>query len=372
MSVQLLGTKFNHNTKSANNDALNIRKNATTTIIIPEWRPGMTKPEDSLAVYAIKETKGNIIQIQAKFECSNPSITKVEIRAIQPPAPPFPKGWIGKLIELLKKWPWLKKILNYLISIGYGLNVLGNVKAKEITFGSNGKSDFETFDLQNVWIWIRGVGVYTVKWQWEYRIPPSGQWQKITDTAHRIFVVLETPKKPWSQIYGSNFGQNNIHLPWTDVLEYACQWATWMKTLDGAARRVTEKVFSLGTSIVEYDCPGGGYSHYSAFNFKCTEFLELLSGGIGLGRYINCSDCATIVSTFSNILGCDLWQSRMGNSFDLNEVISIGYTSFSQPCGWWPSFSYHEVAWKGACDVNDEVFDACLKVDGDSDPTSPA
>ncbi|MBI5027121.1 MAG: hypothetical protein HZC12_10440 [Nitrospirae bacterium] len=55
--------------------------------------------------------------------------------------------------------------------------------------------------------------------------------------------------------------------------------------------------------------------------------------------------------------------------------MAIGHTTWSTPCaawasvGWWGGFGYHEVAWKGACDVNDEVFDACLKVDGDSDPT---
>ena len=30
----------------------------------------------------------------------------------------------------------------------------------------------------------------------------------------------------------------------------------------------------------------------------------------------------------------------------------------------------HEVAWKGACTKNDNVFDGCLKVDGDADPTA--
>ena len=34
------------------------------------------------------------------------------------------------------------------------------------------------------------------------------------------------------------------------------------------------------------------------------------------------------------------------------------------------SFSYHEVAWKGGCTQFDNVFDGCLKVDGDTDPTS--
>jgi hypothetical protein len=45
-----------------------------------------------------------------------------------------------------------------------------------------------------------------------------------------------------------------------------------------------------------------------------------------------------------------------------------GQFCLTRPTG---SFSFHEVAWKGACGVNEEVFDACLQVDGDPDPTTP-
>lgn len=137
-----------------------------------------------------------------------------------------------------------------------------------------------------------------------------------------------------------------------------------------AAALVTRSVYALGPSVVTYDCPGGGSSHYSAGPFDCTAFLERLCGGMGNGVYINCSDCATIVSTFANALGCDLWQSRMGYGFDLNELLAIGSTVWKTACGW-PAFSYHEVAWKGACTAADAVYDACLRVDGDGDPTQP-
>jgi len=93
-----------------------------------------------------------------------------------------------------------------------------------------------------------------------------------------------------------------------------------------------------------------------------------MNGGIGLGEKVNCTDSANTVSTLANLLGCDLWQSRMGYSFDLNSMIAIGYTTWAVPFN--GSFSYHEVAWKGACTVAENVFDGCLKVDGDADPTS--
>jgi len=46
---------------------------------------------------------------------------------------------------------------------------------------------------------------------------------------------------------------------------------------------------------------------------------------MGLGEKVNCTDSANTVSTLANLLGCDLWQSRMGWSFDLNPLIAIGY-----------------------------------------------
>jgi hypothetical protein len=83
---------------------------------------------------------------------------------------------------------------------------------------------------------------------------------------------------------------------------------------------------------------------------------------------VNCTDSANTVSTLANLLGCDLWQLRMQSSFQLNPMIAIGFTAWAIPFS--GSFSYHEVAWKGACTQSDNVFDGCLKVDGDANPTT--
>lgn len=100
-----------------------------------------------------------------------------------------------------------------------------------------------------------------------------------------------------------------------------------------------------------------------------TEMIERLNGGIGFGGLVNCTDSANTVSTFSNLIGCDLWQCRMESSFRLNPIIAIGYDVWAIPFDGF--FFYHEVAWKGACNEYTNVFDGCLKVDGDADPTSP-
>ena len=355
MSIILKAIKFNHNNSSLSNDAITIRRNMTQTINVPEWVDGISVVhEDSLAAYGMKETNGNTITIQAKFQAINTGATNVQVRAIDAfTNPPGPGGCIGWLIQLIRS----------IIRALFG-NVLGDVKARWINF-TNGNSAFETFDLINPGIWTKGVGIYFTEWQWQYRFGRGQKWKNMQISKHKIYVILEAPKAPWNQINGSD------QLPWTEVLDYACSWAKAAKTRDETATRITEQVYGLGTSVLEYDCPGGGDRHYATYSdtFNCTKFIERLKGLNGNGKYVNCTDCATIVSAFSNILGCDLWSSRMQSGFKLNPILAIGSNVWQTACGW-PGFSYHEVAWKNNCDVNDEIFDACLQVDGDADPTN--
>lgn len=356
MSIALKAIKFNHTSNSLNNDAITIRKNKTQTINIPEWQDGISVvPEDSLAAYAIKETQGNIITIQARFQ-TNLDISQAEVRAIDNfKNPPGPSGCIG----------WLIQLINSVFKAFLG-NVLGSVKAKWINFNF-GDSGFVTFDLLNTKIASSGVGIHFTKWQWQYRFSKKESWKNMQVSNHKIYIILEAPELPWNQISGSDA------LPWTEVLNYSCSWAAGAKTRDEAAGKITERVYGLGGSILEYDCPGFGDRHYATYadTFNCTKFLERLKGLNGNGKYVNCTDCATIVSTFANILGCELWSSRMESNFKLNPILAIGSNTWQTACGW-STFTYHEVAWKNNCDVNDEIFDACLQVDGDSNPdTAP-
>lgn len=362
MSVFLEAIKLNHDGAAATSDALNIRRNKTTAINVPEWVRGVsTTPEDAPAAYSIAETKGNTLTIQARLSTNEKKLMKkgIQVRAVDPSSNPGgDPGCSGGCSGILKWLGWLIQLL-----VG---NVLGDVKAKWVSFDSSGWTSFETFQLQHVRLWDVGVGIHTTSWRWQYREKQNDPWTDFATSDHRIYVLLEVPKAPWQQ---SPYTSANTQLPWTAVLDRACVWALGATNRDQAAEKVTRNVYGLGPSIVEYDCPNGGSSWYSSGSFSCTAFLDLLAGGPGLGRYVNCSDCATIVSTFANSLGCDLWQSRMGYWFDLNELLAIGSNVWQTACGW-GGFSYHEVAWKDGCTANDPVWDACLQVDGDADPTT--
>jgi hypothetical protein len=116
-------------------------------------------------------------------------------------------------------------------------------------------------------------------------------------------------------------------------------------------------------------------AQYSILYFDCSAFLERLAGGFGNGPYVNCSDCATIVSSFANILGCDVWQSRMGpevgSFFNTNPIQIIGHPEFSRPCNFPTGFQFHEVAWAGNCYYQDPVWDACARVNASLNPAHP-
>lgn len=360
MSLFLEAIKLNHDSAAGTSDAINIRRNKNAVVSVPEWvRGASVKPEDAPAAYSIADTKGNTLTIQARFSTDDPKLKgkKVEIRAVDPTASP-PDGGCSGCTGILKWLGWLIRLL-----VG---NVLGDVKARSVDFNAAGLSNFELFELERVRLWDVGVGVRTTTWRWQYRRKKNDPWTDFATSEHRIYVLLEVPRAPWQQ---SPYLPTNTQLPWTDVLDRACVWAFAATTRDAAAEKVTQSVYGLGPSVVEYDCPGNGFSWYSSGQFSCSAFLDLLSGGPGLGRYVNCSDCATIVSTFANAVGCDLWQSRMGYYFDLNELLAIGSNVWQTACGW-GGFSYHEVAWKDGCTASDPVWDACLRVDGDASPTT--
>ncbi|MBI5431473.1 MAG: hypothetical protein HZA52_01450 [Planctomycetes bacterium] len=354
--VEIETVQFNHDSNSASHDALNLRRNATEEVILPEWRRGFcVHPEDSPAAYALAAVGSNTVTIRASFSTSNRKLASAELRAVDNVVdPPGPPGCLGILVA------WLRALLRALFG-----NVLGCVAPKVVHF-ANGQTGPVVFALIHTKLGKTTVGTHTTEWRWQARATSSDPWSDIGVTRHRIYVLADVPTEPWTQ---APFAASNTSLPWTEALDYACQWAVATRTRVEVAAAVTRHVYALGPNVVTYDCPGGGSSHYSWGGFELSAFLDRLHGGPGNGVYVNCSDCATITSTFANLLGADLWQSRMGWGFDLNPLLGIGSSMWQPACGW-SGFGYHEVAWTGACDVDDRVFDACLQVDGDPDPTN--
>lgn len=352
--LQIAAIHFSHAAGNGAASALKLRKNAFQLLPAPEWRRGFVRTEDSAVAYAMGSVvaHANRVSINVKFNITGAGAfpSTIFIRAIQPPLTPGPHLWSS------------------LLSTHY--NVLGEVSERAVSVAANGETPFLTFELKNHKITEWGVGVFAVLWHWQYRLTPHDSWQTFHITRHKTFIVLKKPTLPFDQDF-----QGGLLLPWTDILDYACAWAAGSKTEDEAASKITRKLFSLAPAYFEYNCVNFLPAYVQILDiagnsfFNCTNFLLHLQTN-SVNRFIICSDCAAIVSTFVNILGCDLWQSKMetpGTMFEVNRILPIGSLRWQTPCGV-PGFAYHEVAWKNSCTSADPIFDACLAVDGSSTP----
>jgi hypothetical protein len=247
-----------------------------------------------------------------------------------------------------------------------GSALLADLPAMQVPL-VGGDSGWCSFAMPTAVLVASGVAVARCVWRWQIRRGPAARWQDLVETALRVYVVLGPPTAPWQSLSGSG---DDACVPWVPVLDVACAWASGAVDVGEAARRITRAVFALGDNRLRYDALVGA-PHYTVLGvprFLLAAFLDRLAGGEGAGPLVNCSDCATIVSTFANLLGADLWQSKMGlvaPQFRLNPIRAIGSHTWSRV---WGGFSFHEVAWSGACGEQDRVFDACLEVDVDPNP----
>lgn len=334
---------FNHDVNSANSDAFNIRKNfaASGAIQAPEWKNGFPPQPAAYAVAAL----GNQVTIKAKFSGGPPGSTQ-KIRAIDAYVAPADDA------------PWYIKLIAIIVRIFFG-NVLGDVQAKYIQFDADGNSALETFTLVNPKLKSSGVGKRTTDWKWQVRTQISTKflkgwlWVTFEQTQHKIYVVLDIPQGPWDQ----NPVGNNTQLPWVDALDKACLWALGAKSKDQAAERITKAINAQANQ---------SYTPATMFGFnppyQLTSYMNHLDSGQPFS--LNCTDCADAVTTFANLLGCDLWEGRF---FDMktrkfltlngNPAVEADWVSWN--------WSYHEICWLGQIGQNEFIYDGCLQVDMD-------
>ncbi|MEF7612896.1 hypothetical protein V4F39_03165 [Aquincola sp. MAHUQ-54] len=345
MALVLTSVRLHHDA-DARHGALALRIDATHPIEPPEWRlDAAGRVHSAPAAYARRDAAGQPLRLDATFERTGALPDEVEVRAIDFPA----SAWSAP-------------------------NLLGDVSPQRVRLGAAARSGAVRFTLEGSRIGSRGVGRYAVHWRWQYRATPAAAWTDFAWTSHTVYLLLGVPTDPWQQAPEQG---DDTQLPWAAVLDHACTWAAGATTPDAAAAAVTAQVYTLGLlGVIRYGCPVWAMEMYARSfapwnHFDLTAWLERLAGGWGNGPYVNCTDCATAVSTFANALGCDLWQSRMGRylpQFETFPILAVGAAQWQIPCGIWPAFSFHEVAWTGACGDDDTVYDACLLLDVDAMP----
>ncbi len=167
-------------------------------------------------------------------------------------------------------------------------------------------------------------------------------------------------------VLGNTQGASVPNLPWVAVVDEATR-AVGGKAADAAAVRAALVKHVYEGMGLSYDRASGA-SHYTAYSsgygsagFRLARLLRRDNGTV-----INCSDCASILTTFSNMIGASLKYAIIGFDFPLNPILGIGATSFGSPFNSGRlSFSYHAVTSRDAAAT---INDATLAVDGDADP----
>jgi len=196
--------------------------------------------------------------------------------------------------------------------------------------------------------------------QWHFEAKTDAGWVEIpgADAAAtlRFYGVL-----------GNTQGTMAPDLPWVAVVDDATRAIAGSATdAPGARNALVKHVYEdLGLS---YDRVAGA-SHYTDYDasfgnatFVLAHFLKRDSGAV-----INCSDCASILSTYANMIGAPLSYAIIEKNFSLHPILGIGAKEFGAPFddGRF-SFSYHAVT---SSDSSKTIHDATLAVDGDADPS---
>lgn len=195
--------------------------------------------------------------------------------------------------------------------------------------------------------------------KWRFEAKADDGWKAIPGATQeatvRVYGVL-----------GNEMGSAAPNLPWVAVVDAACTKIAG-KTSDPAQVRKTLVQMVYEEFGLKYDRKNGASfyttyaSGYAGARFDLASFLKR-----SRGNTVNCTDCASILSTYSNMIGVKLHYAIIGYAFSLNPIMGIGSTTFGSPfdSGRY-AFNYHAVT---TPDATKTIDDATLALDGDGDP----
>ena len=202
----------------------------------------------------------------------------------------------------------------------------------------------------------------SLEWHFEAK-NTAGDWVAIPDAKQKATVRIYG-------VLGNDQGDTSPNLPWVAVVDdVTTKIAGAASDADGARSILVQHVYEeMGLAYdrragASHYCGPTASDGYSAESFYLSSFLLKKYGNI-----VNCSDCASILSTYANMIGAKLHYAIIGWNFGLNPIEGIGSTVFGSPfdSGRF-QFSYHAVTTPNA---TANIYDATLAVDGDADPTT--
>ncbi len=207
------------------------------------------------------------------------------------------------------------------------------------------------------------VGRYDVTLKWHFEAKGPTGWVNVVGTEQTAVIRLYG-------VLGNTTGTSVPNMPWVAVVDKSVTAAKGKTTAAEVRAALVKEIYeNFG---LFYDRKSGasaytGYSGWASAAFELGLFISRSRGSI-----VNCTDCASILSTYANMVGAKLHYAIIRGAsgapgFSLNPIMGIGATTFGSPfdSGRF-SFSYHAVTTQ---DSTVTINDATLALDGDSDPT---
>lgn len=235
--------------------------------------------------------------------------------------------------------------------------VLEGATPSETPVTDTAKLSFEKSPVEN-------VGKYEVTLKWKFEAKADDGWKAIPGATQEAKIRLYG-------VLGNDIGTTAPNLPWIAIVDAATTKVNGT-TKDPVEVRKILVAFIYEELTLKYDRRNGASyytsysSGYSNARFDLTSFLKRSKGNT-----VNCTDCASILSTYTNMVGAPLKYTIITGApgttgFSLNPIMGIGSTTFGSPFdSGRMGFSYHAVtSHDGAKTIND----ATLALDGDTDP----
>lgn len=212
------------------------------------------------------------------------------------------------------------------------------------------------------------VGRYDVELSFTFEARrPGGEFRAVPGALPitlRVYGLVAAP-----MFYGTTLP----HRTWVDVVDRIAEWVDGASAdPDMVAARLVEGIFY--ESGLRYDTARGAsfYTSYGGSGFDGQTFDMQAFEERDNGTVVNCSDSASILSTYANMVGLDfryhILTHQFSSGFDLNYIQAIGVgrfddTPFDSGRG---GFSYHAIVG----DRDGRTWDATLAVDGDGSPAA--
>ncbi|MEG0839425.1 MAG: LamG-like jellyroll fold domain-containing protein [Hydrogenoanaerobacterium sp.] len=327
-------------TGSSENGILSVplRVNSEQIILSPEWNADRGDSQFAPALYCISDfTEGTVkkpIAIFAQFKSGSIVTQTLYVRAKETSGGIFGDSTVAS-VELKS----------------------GETRYVELLFSAHS-------------ITSSGIDKKQVTLSWQYSRDQKDWSNMLINTKLTIYIIPEQPKVPW----GWQDADERVSRPWTAALDVYADALRGLKTTDAVAAAITKKVNE--DPFLLYD-KNSGASYFCCFykpnNTKKHAFMLTRFFNRRVSCILNCTDCATIVTTFANLYGCSLTEIQMGPSkggFDCNKIESIGYPGVWEKPFMGTGFSYHEVACRNTGNAIKQklIYDACLKLNNSTTP----